>query len=402
MTSPAAFVSKPRHPVTGRRLYIRASSERELAAYLHRIEQLSNDLRLKLTTVDEVNRALARLQHGVVTLERAARAYADRPNLAGNTRGRVLSLLATHFASLAPLEFVSIDQGALRKWLDKLRARGFAATTIGTSWRTLRSIARYASERGWIERAPWGDFAPTLWGGRGERPQREACRTLEELARLIRAARELEAEEPRARLGLEAKVAVGGLLGPRQGELAGLRWTDLDDSGEAPHVTIVRQWDGRILKSRGRRRRLETIADLVEILERYREELKRAGLHAPAGPIFPSPALSRVGRPAHYSRGEVLTRGDIRAAVARAQLPSVASWSAHSLRDTFVTLENQANGGDLARTAQRSGHGSIASLARYLRAADRQTAAPGITALPALPGTAAPPLLVGRRSHTTT
>jgi integrase len=57
-------------------------------------------------------------------------------------------------------------------------------------------------------------------------------------------------------------------------------------------------------------------------------------------------------------------------------LPNVLSWSAHSLRDTFVSLEVAATGGDLARVQARSRHATLSSLARYVRALSRNHPAP--------------------------
>ena len=398
------FRSHPRHPVTGRRIALSARTERELEAYKHRIDTLRSDLRLGVASVDEVNRALRRLRHGVVTLEKAAVSYGDRADLAPNTRARVLALLRTHLAPLSALELTSLDAPTLGPWLDGLRRQDLAPTTIGTTWRTLRSIVRHAAERGWIGASPWGAWRPSLWGGRSTRTPREAARTLDELARLIYAARQIsDAAAPGELAELEAKIATAGLLGLRQGELAGLRWTDLGRTAEgALVVTVARQWAARALKSRGRVRVLETIDELDEILERHRARIVKRQLWKASGPVFPSPVLSSPGKPAPYTRGEVLSRGNLRAAVARADLPHVASWSAHSLRDTFVTLEAQATGGDLERVAKRSGHGSLASLARYLRSADRQPPPPGIKALPRLPGGDGPPLLVGHATSTPT
>lgn len=217
---------------------------------------------------------------------------------------------------------------------------------------------------------------------------------------MIAAGAELDAEGTCEEL--EAKIACAGLLGLRQGELAGLRWIDCSwivRAGGRPVVTVRRQWAERALKSRGRVRELETIPELVEILARHRAHLEGRSLYRATGPVFPCLALSREDRPAPYPRGEVLTRLNLRAAVARAGLPHVASWSAHSLRDTFVTLEAQASGGDLAKVQARSGHGSLSSLARYLRSADRQPPPPGIKSLPRLPGSDGPPLLVGHSTQ---
>ena len=219
------YRAKTKHPVTGRRIHLRARSERELEAYKHRVESLASELRLGLTSAEDVSRALRRLEHGVVTLERAANAYAERSDLAANTRGRVRALLTTQIAPLAALELVQLDSSVLNPWLEQLRARGIQVTTIATTWRTLRSVIRYAAERGWIGALPWGAWRPTLWKARARGAPREACRSIAELARLIAAGAAVdEADDD---LALEPKIAAAGLLGLRQGELAGLRWPDL-------------------------------------------------------------------------------------------------------------------------------------------------------------------------------
>ena len=122
------------------------------------------------------------------------------------------------------------------------------------------------------------------------------------------------------------------------------------------------------------------------------------GSDDPAGPVFPWPHAARW--PDHYvapypPRAEVLTTTALRRAVARAGLPNPARWTPHSLRDSFVTLEAAAAGGDLSRVAPRSRHRSMGSLVRYLRALERGPAAagPGFE----LPVDGGPPLLPQRR-----
>jgi integrase len=377
------LVYRPRHPVTGRRIVISARTPGELAAHRDRIESLRTRLSLGTLSVEEVMRELRRTEHGSVTLERAARLYIERPGLAPNTRRRIRSLLATHLRELALRELDTLDGEVLSGWLDKLRARRLGQLTIGTAWRGLRAVVRYAAERGLIGAAPWGAWRPVLRGA-AKREPREAARSLEELERLRIAALELDQErELLGKVGdLEAKIAVAALLGLRRGELAGLRWPDVERTSDGPTVLVARQYDGRALKNNAPPRRIVTIPELLEILARYRVSLERHRLYAPRGPIFPCPASSSPGAPAHYTQGEVVASLHLRSAATRAGLPSPSRWSSHSLRDTFVTLETHATGGDLAAVAARSGHGSIASLARYLRARNRPPAPPAIPALP--------------------
>lgn len=370
--------ARPRHPVTGRRFRLRAGTPRELEAYLHRVESLRTELRLSMRTPEEVDRDIRRLVHGPITLERAALAYLERGSIAPNTRRGMRSALAVAFRPIADRPLASLDAPTLAGWIEGL-ARSLEPTSLGTVWRRLRAIARYAQERGWIGRAPWGDWTPARRASVRPRRQREAARSVDELVRLVHAARALDEN---VYTGLGLKILIACLLGLRQGELGGLRWEDVA-WGPPLRITIARQWDeGAPVKAR-RVKQLESIDELAIALADHRERMKSARLYREKGPIFPGPD-SAPDHARAYSGGEVLTRLHMRKAVSLAGLPNIAGWSAHSCRDTFVTLEASAAGGDLQRVQARSRHASLASLVRYLRALDRN--APASPALIELPG----------------
>jgi integrase len=374
-----SVAARPRHPVTGRRFWLRASTPRELDAYLHRVDSLRTELRLGLRTPEAIDRELRHLRHGPVTLERAAVAYLERP-IALNTKRRIRSLLSTHWSELAPRPLASIDGPAAAAWVESLTRADLEPTTVATAWRSLRAVARYATEKGWIGSIPWGSYRPVL--GRTMRRGREAARTVSELVRLLAAAAALERDDEVRFFGLQVKIALAALLGLRQGELAGLRWIDVA-WGPPLVLTITRQWERGPLKSRAAPKALQTIAELAELLTAHEQKLRARELYLASGPIFPSPSRSAPGFPRAYLRGEVLTRLQLRSAVEVADLPNVGAWSAHSMRDTFVTLETDASGGDLGRVQARSRHASLSSLARYLRALSRSTpAAPALSCLP--------------------
>lgn len=380
------FRARPRHPVTGARVWLSGRTPRELAAYLHRVESLRSELRLGLTTPAQVSAALARLQHGAVTLERAVRAYAERRDLAELTRRRARELLGTHFAPLASRELGELSAPVVAGWVESLRGSKLAESTVMLCWRRLRAIVRFASERGWVV-TTWGDWRPS------RRPSthrvRECCRTPGELAELLAAAADLDETEPSHRGLLQCKVACAALLGLRQGELAGLRWEDIEIRPGVVVVKLRRQWDGAPLKNRARGHVDEVSAPWCPLAFLLDGVFCRSGRETRTGPVFPTEGGG------HYTSGEVLTRAQVRECVRRAGLPNVQAWSAHSLRDSFVTLE-YARTGDLALTAARSRHRSLATLARYLRASTRQHVAsvippdtlPAITDRrpPALPG----------------
>ena len=197
------------------------------------------------------------MQHGPVTVERAAVSYLERASLAANTKRRVRALVESekgaHLRPLLGVPLASLDGAVLAPWIEGLHRAGLHPTTIAMIWRSLRSLVRHGAERGWIGALPWGAWRPRL-SHAPKRPAREAARTMGELAQLLLGARELD--ETRARrlphgsgTG-EAKIACCALLGLRQGELAGLRWTDLDD-GLVPTVLVARQYEGRPLKMGG-------------------------------------------------------------------------------------------------------------------------------------------------------
>jgi integrase len=370
MTAPPAFRCRVRHPLTGAQIRIRAGSPRELEALRHHIDSLKNELRLGLRSPEDVDNQLRRVVHGAVGFVYAARIYAQHRS--SNT-GRCVHALLLHADPelTVPLEQLSADR--VGRWLDRLR-KTLGESTRALYWRVLRAVVRYAIERGWIGSSPWGSWRPV---GLSTKPKRlrEAARSPEEIAQLLTAARAIDVERREAgRLGdLEAKIAMGVLLGLRQGELAGLRWSDLDAASS--RIAIVRQYAGGPLKGRTPGL-LAAVPELFALLAEHAIALREKGLFASRGPVFPSPRNSRPGAVRPYARGQCLTTLDLRSVVSRAGLPSVEFWSPHSLRDSFATREAIEHGGDLASIAQRTRHASIASLVRYLRSRTRGLVAP--------------------------
>ena len=382
-------VAFPRHPLTGRQIRLSARTPRELAALLHDLDTWRIDYRHGRMTAEQLDRRLRRAIHGRVTLGRVVESYAA--TVAPNTVRRVRSWLAS--AGLrAASELGELDGPAVAAWIDRLRASGLAESTIATQWKTLSALGAHAAARGWIGAVPWAGYRPKL-RERAPVRLREALRSPGELAHLLSCAREEDSDRGGAS-ALEAKIAACALLGLRQGELAGLRWSDLDEARGS--VAIVRQYDQdrRRVKSRVPKR-LRALPALFEILGRYRARLEACALYAPRGPVFPM-VSSAAGKPRPYASGECLTRLDLRAVIEKSDLPNPAGWSVHSLRDSFAQLEHSANGGDVRETMQRTRHRSLASAARYLRSLDRgELAAPGFT----LPEAGAPstPLLTPKR-----
>lgn len=353
---------------------LRASTAAELAALVGQLQMLRNSMRTGARSVADVDRQLRRMTYGPTTLEKAALSYRES-GIAMNTRRKVTSFLKSSPA-LCARELESLDAATVLAWLRGEEKRGLRPSSVSSSWRTLGAIVRHAQERRWIATAPWGTWKPQIRNKREPARIRESCRTVDELVQLLEAS-EAHDVNRRAR-GLvgdvTAKIASVAFLGARQGELAGLRWFDVQPLDGL--VVIARQYDGARVKNRAKGDELRAVPALFELLEQHRRELVRAELYAADGPVFPGPASS-PGEPRPYTKGEILTRRSIRDVVLRAGLPHPSRWSATSLRDTFVTLESHGAHGDLVQTAQRTRHASIASLVRYLRARTRDPALPG-------------------------
>ena len=185
--------TRPVHPISGRRIRLRASSARELEAYRYQLDRLRTELRLEVKTPAEVDRAMRRMRFGVVTLEKAALSYIGRARLSPTTRDNVRGLLEGRMRALARLPLEALDQGMVSSWIDELvRSGDLEESTIDNMWRRLRAIVAHASERGWIGGAPWGLYKPKL--KRRSQDPREAARSVSEFVRLLYAARDLDCE----------------------------------------------------------------------------------------------------------------------------------------------------------------------------------------------------------------
>jgi integrase len=338
------------------------------------LSALRNAIRTGARSVEDVDRQLRRMTYGPTTLEKAALSYRES-GIAPNTRRKVTTFL-TSAPALCARELEAIDAATILAWLRTLEKRGLHPSSVASAWRTLGAITRHAQERRWISAAPWGTWKPQIRNKRTPAKEREACRTVEELIGLLGAAEAHDdARRARGLLGdVTAKCAAAALLGIRQGELAGLRWSGVKDVDGV--VIVACQYDGQPLKNRSRPYEIRAVPTLFALLEQHKSELRERSLYAYQGPVFPSPA-SAEGFPRAYTKGEILTRRSIRDVVRRAGLPHPSRWSATSLRDTFVTLEAHGARGDLVATSQRTRHASIASLVRYLRAHTRDPALPG-------------------------
>ncbi len=377
-----------RHPITQRLFQISAPTEAARTAYLHAIDTIRQEYRLGMRSKESLERAFLRIQHGEITLERATYSYIAQASLASNTKTRTEAFLNSLEPEMRAKSVDELDIATVSAWLERLA--GPPRRLIGSSrqlqWWTLSAIVHHAAERGWITAAPWGTWSPKFRDLATGHPGREALRTVDELVRLLAAAREIDAEidgrtrhRPRVPSGLQAKIAIACVAGLRAGELIALLWSDIDE--ENATITIARQGATYAYTKTKRVHVIRVVPELFIMLGAYKERLIKAKLYAAKGPVFPSPETSTPGRPRPWS-GACLSTEHLKRAVTKAELPHPERWTPHSLKDSFATLEQKTYGHDLRALRDRTRHASLKGLVRYLHSRSREPAAPGF-ALPA-------------------
>jgi len=357
------FLAHPRHPLTGKQFRVSGRSPRELEARLHHLDRLREDYRQGDITEAQLDHTLRNIRYGAIKVARIVESYARRKDLSSDTVRKVREVFGGPLADLAPLNFEALEVPVLSPVFERLGAR-LSKASIRNVWRVLRAIARHAAERGWTSRVPWGGWRPRAGLGLAGRPTRECCRSAAELEQLLDVAEAVDWEDlARGRYrALAPKIAAGGYLGLRRGEIAGLRRSDVHAA--TSHVAILRQWEGSPLKGALRGAELPAPARLFVLLERH---------FLRVGAAVKTPAVFERAGGGFYARGrEVIPLDALRDVVRRAGLPNPERWSTHSLRDTFVTLKARELGGDLEAIRHWSRHARIETLVRYLRCFDRE------------------------------
>jgi integrase len=367
---------------------VSARSAPELERLLGHIENMRDELRVGMVSEADVDRKLRRVRYGAVRLERVLESYARRKDLSYDTIKNARSAMRGPLRELASLDIEALEAPLVSRVFQRL-ASTHARSSVVSTWRVLRSLLRHAAERGWIGRVPWGPWRPRAGGGQPAKPLRECCRSEAERAKLIAAARVMDDEDlarGRPYRELEAKIAAGAHLGLRQGEVAGLRTYDLYPARLV--VGVRRQWDGDPIKGAVSGADLTAPPELFEVLERHLLRLRAWE------PRKTDRTPSVLGRPlfeaaagGHYLRGsKPIALEALRDVVRQAGLPNPERWTAHSLRDSFATIEAKSARGDFEALRRRTRHTTVESLVRYLRSFERDLQELVGGDIPKLPG----------------
>lgn len=310
-----------------------------------------------------------------VPLSALAARYLEREAISKRTRENLLRFLTIQGRPLARLDYRELTAPRLKDWIEGMIARKLSRGYVQLQWWILRSIITYAVEMGMIKACPWSIWTPKFKGLRRVK-EGESARTVEELTIILHTARAMDEARGRNRgLLLEPRIACAALLGLHQGELAGLRWHDVDPVEGV--VAIVRQYDDQPLKTAARMARMRALPELFETLFRHALDLDRMELFDPSGPVFPALGRSIPGtaRP-HKAGGRVIDERELRVIVTRAGLPNPQEWNTTALRRTFAMLEYEGAAGDLVAASQRTRHASAANFLKYLRRRTRGGAPP--------------------------
>jgi len=295
---------------------------------------------------------------------------ARRPSLRPATRASYESHLR-HLVlpALGPLRLREVTPDLLEQCFARW-STSHSLTTAHHAGALVRSIMRQGERWGYLAHDPTRRVTlPPL------RPPQEDPLTPEQVRRLLSAAVAHDAEHPGG-ISASTLVALAVLTGARRGELAALRWSDVDD--QARVLTIRRaisSGDGDTLvlapkTGRARRMALGTIG--VAIVERRRAE-QQAYAAKVGVPLDPDPWLlggtARADRPPSTSRLGSTFEGVCKHAGVPTHL--------HALRH-FAATHLLASSVDARSVAERLGHAdpsmTLGTYAAALPATDERSA----------------------------
>jgi integrase len=391
-----------RHPVTGKRGSITASTREEVAERARRLGALRTDLQYGADprSVDQM------LRPALGKTLRVSDVWARYLlSLTRRARAKAQGIFRQHLAELGPLLVWELDETCMGAWRARLASTGGRAgtgrapKTIRLAYDLLSSAVRKSGLA--AERLPWGTWRPP--SARQPQKPRECVRSIEELAAILLAARDHDTTELRRGRYSAAAVAAAVLAftGLRNAEAAGLGWDQVRATTEPAILRVVYQapkgWPRSdpgprpLVPPKGGKPRVQLLhPTAVAALQSQQARLTALGWYAPDGPVFPKTGGG------WRTDGQALRPALLRRLVVAAGLPSPDSWTTHSLRHSFASLELLASGGDLRATQERTGHSSLEQLQGYLHQLGRGTPASRVPCLapelfaPALPTAGAP------------
>ncbi|MFV9505392.1 MAG: tyrosine-type recombinase/integrase [Oscillochloridaceae bacterium umkhey_bin13] len=242
------------------------------------------------------------------------------------------------------------------QWLIKLRAKKLSESTLAIAYRRVRTCLNVAVRQRIIATNPAEE-------AKAPKPGTPSIKALDHLqvATLLNNVADHR---------LYAAYVVAGVLGVRQAELIGLRWSNVTLDGDAPRIRLAEQLQRIRDASTGKRqivrqtpktaagvREIPLNGDLVAILRAWR--IRQAQERLILGERWPGLDLvftTEVGTPLQTTN----LRRHLRASLKAANLPMVR-W--HSLRHTAGSVMLYA-GADMLTVSKILGHSSPATTAK--------------------------------------
>jgi integrase len=322
---------------TGRRRHtVYGKTRQEVSEKLQRLQQ---HVAQGLPVVDERTTVRAYLEHWLQVVE-------VRPSTLTRYRGIVERQLVP---ALGSVKLAKLTPQAVTRMLSDLQRGGLSARTCHHVRAVLRGALADAARDGLVSRnAASLARSPKVESYHVDPMSPDHARSV------------LEAV---AGSDLEAPVATALWTGLRQGELLGLRWSDVDLTTRRLSVAVALQrrageWHIQPTKTDKSRRTLSIPAPLVEVLSTHRQRQREAQLRAGAAWKAPHGDLVFTGPTGRPVMGATLTHRFHDAQV-RGGLTPVRF---HDLRHAAATLM-LAGGVDLKVVSELLGHSTIATTA---------------------------------------
>ncbi len=240
-----------------------------------------------------------------------------KPNLRATTWEVYEGHVRNHFSDLNGQFINHITIARVEKFISSRQAQGMNIATLRKTLVTLGQILSYAVRHRYIDHNPLRE---------AERPRKQGQEHEEEEKFAILAPEQIQAllgqvQDPRYYTLFLAAI----MTGARQGELLGLKWSDID--WDSRQVLIQRTYNkGRFFtpKTKGSRRKIDLAPTVIRQLKKWR-------LAVPANEIdlvFPN----EHGKPMNYSN---MVQRHFRPALRAAKLPEIRF---HDLRHTYASL----------------------------------------------------------------
>ena len=274
--------------------------------------------KVRLREIEEqINRGLYMPNKMIPTFKVAAQQWLDykKSNIRPSTFVMYESHIKNHFNELHPFKTNQITTADVEKFIAKRQKEGMNLTTLRKLIVTLNQIMKYAVRHKFTDYNPVRD-AERPRGQGGVESIKIQILSPESISPFIGAI-----SNPKYRV-LFTLAILGGL---RQGELLGLKWSDIN--WETKQVKIQRTYNNGAWykpKSKSSERRVDLGPKMIKVLK----EWKLACPPNDRNLVFPS----RTGKPLDNS---TMVRKFFRPALKKAKLPMIRF---HDLRHTYASL----------------------------------------------------------------